>query len=806
MIKNYFKTLWRNMQKNKLHTAINIIGMAVAFTCSILLLVMVYYEFSFDRFNKNKSRLFKLYSFENSAKGIKLSASMMYPVVSTIKAEGIGVEKATRFKYRGQQIRYKEKTLEESAILVDDDFFSMFSFRAIKGIQQHPLASTGDVVLSEKTAANLFGSEEPIGKPIEVKIAGIWKSLVVSAILEDAPKISSIQYSVLARTEIDPDYAAKQNAWDYSNHDVYIQLAKNTSQLQFEKRVRDYVKKYEPVDEADLKKDGFKKDANGDYYGMKALPIAQLHFSAELSNGNAVSKPFLYILLLVALVIILIACFNFINLNIGLSFTRTKEIGIRKCLGAGKRQVWLQVWGESLVTVLAAIIIGIIATVVLMKGFNKMMESTFDISILYQPIVIFGLLILLFLVSVMASGYPSYIMGKLKTVEILKGKISLKKPGLFRNVLIVAQFAIAILLICTTFIIYQQFQHLRNAPLGYTTESLVSIPIKKYEKGREIVGRLRTILASQPVVVSVTGSDINLGVGQDGSYNQTGFGFNYNGQTVRTNFMAADYDVLKTLGIKLKAGRDFSAAYVADSTNSIIITESMAKQLTDKNAVGLSFYADSSQPKWNVVGVIPDFHLYSMYKENEPLTIGINNKAFISYALIKVNTQNPTTTMGLIKNAYTQVEPGVEFKGSYVTENIDRWYTNEKRLSDMFSIAAIVAIILSCMGLFGMAFIIIRQRVKEIGVRKVLGASVSGIATLVTKEFIRPVIIALSIATPIAWWAMNKWLQEFSYRINIQWWVFAVAGIVAVLIAILTVSFHAVKAAVANPVKSLRTE
>ena len=185
MIKNYFKTLWRNMQKNKLHTAINIIGMAVAFTCSILLLVMVYYEFSFDRFNKNKSRLFKLYSFENSAKGIKLSASMMYPVVSTIKAEGIGVEKATRFKYRGQQIRYKEKTLEESAILVDDDFFSMFSFRAIKGIQQHPLASTGDVVLSEKTAANLFGSEEPIGKPIEVKIAGIWKSLVVSAILEE---------------------------------------------------------------------------------------------------------------------------------------------------------------------------------------------------------------------------------------------------------------------------------------------------------------------------------------------------------------------------------------------------------------------------------------------------------------------------------------------------------------------------------------------------------------------------------------------------------------------------------------------
>jgi putative ABC transport system permease protein len=228
--------------------------------------------------------------------------------------------------------------------------------------------------------------------------------------------------------------------------------------------------------------------------------------------------------------------------------------------------------------------------------------------------------------------------------------------------------------------------------------------------------------------------------------------------------------------------------------------------LGEGNVVGLSFYADSSKPKWTVVGVIPDFHLYSMYEKNDPLTISMNSTSFISYALIRVNTQNPTATMDIIKNAFAQVQPGEEFKGSYVTENIDRWYTNEKRLSSMFTIASIVAIILSCMGLFGMAFIIIRQRVKEIGVRKVLGASVSGIATLVTKEFIKPVIIALVIATPIAWWAMHKWLQDFTYRIDIQWWIFIVAGVVAVLIAILTVSFHAIKAAVANPVKSLRTE
>ena len=434
------------------------------------------------------------------------------------------------------------------------------------------------------------------------------------------------------------------------------------------------------------------------------------------------------------------------------------------------------------------------------------MQSKFNTSLLYQPVVVVSLFAMLLLVSLIASGYPSFIMGKLKTVEILKGKISLKKPGVFRNALIVAQFVIAIVLICTTVIIYQQFQHLRNAPLGYNTESLITVPIKKYESGKEIVEKMRTLLSSQSSVTSVSGSDVNFGLGKDGSTSRTSYGFDYNGKSVGTDFMAANYDILKTLNIPLKEGRDFSTAYAADTTNSVIITESMAKQLGEKNPVGLSFYADSSRPKWNVIGVIPDFHLYSLYDKSQPLTICMNSNSFISYALIRVNTQNPTSTLELIKKTYAQVEPGVEFKGSYADENIDRWYTNEKRLSSMFSIASLVAIILSCMGLFGMAFIIIRQRIKEIGVRKVLGASVSGIMALVTKEFIKPVFIALIVATPIAWWAMHKWLQDFIYRINIHWWVFVLAGVVAILIAILTVSFHAVKAAISNPVKSLRTE
>lgn len=793
------------MQKNKLHTAINLLGLTVAFTCSILLLTMVYNEFSFDRFHENNSKLFKLYNFGNSPEGLDVSGSMPYPAASTVKSEGIGIEKATRMRNSGSDIRYGEKKMDASVILVDDDFFSMFSFPIIKGQQQHPLAATDEVVLSEKTAGNLFGTEEPVGKKIDVKINGEWISLAVSAVLKDAPKNSSIKFSVLARTEIDPDYARQKNDWTSQHHSVYVQLSPAATEASVDRQLLNVSKKYKTEDIEFLKKKGYKPDADGNYAGLKLLPLDEIHFNAKLGS-NAVSKSFLYILLLVALLIVLIACFNFINLNIGLSFTRTKEMGIRKCLGAGKWQVWLQVWGESFLTVFASLIIAIIASVILMKGFNKMMEAKFDPSILYQPGIIASLILMLLLVSLLASGYPSYIMGTLKTVEILKGKISLKRPGIFRNALIVAQFSIAIILICTTVIIYQQFQHLRKAPLGYSSSSLISIPITQYEKGNDIVNKMRTILSSQPSVTSVSGSDVNLGVGEDGGTSRTSFGFDYNGKSISTAFMSANYDILKTLDVPIKEGRDFSTGYLADTANAVIVTESMAKQLSDKNVTGLSFYADSSQPKWTVVGVIPDFHLYSMHEKTQPLTISLNSRSFISYALVRVHTQNPAATLDMIKNTYATLEPGVEFQGSYVDENIDRWYNNEKRLSTMFSVAAMVAIILSCMGLFGMAFIIIRQRVKEIGVRKVLGASISGIAVMVTKEFIRPVVIALLIATPVAWWVMNKWLQDFLYRIDIQWWVFILSGVIALTIAIVTVSFHAIKAALANPVKSLRTE
>ena len=806
MFKNYLLLAIRNMRKNKLHTFINVGGMTVAFACSVFILLLVYRHFTYDNFELNKDKLYKVYDYAIGPNGEETATSMPYPLTPALKAENIGIEKATRIFQRGKLVRYKDKTIDMSTTMVDPDFLNMFTFQVVKGNVTNPLSDVSNTVITEKTADKLFDKEDPIGKNIEVRLGADWYRLTVAAVVKDPPANSTIKFSLLARTELNPDYPMMQNLWDSRNHSVYVQLANNTTEQQVETRLRSFVKKYTPVDVALEKKSGYKEDKNGDYSSLRLLPFTQEHFNSQIGSGGTVSKAFLYTLLLISFVIILIASFNFVNLNVGLSFTRTKEMGIRKCLGAGKRQVWLQVWGESFMMVLISMLLAIAVVYLLIRNFNKTFDNSMDAGMLFSP-AITGILILLVLaVSLIASGYPSSIMASLKTVEILKGKISIKKPGMLRNALIVTQFVIAIVLMCCTIIIFQQFNYVRAAPLGYNTTSIISIPIKDNINGKDIIDKMRTRLASQSSVIAVSGSNANLGLGEDGSTSTSVMCFTYGDKNICGQVINGDYDFLKALGIKPVSGRDFSADHPGDTGTAVIATESYAAQFGKNDIAGFSYYPDSALPKITIVGIIPDFKLNSIKRQQKPLVISLSSDKNLSYVWIKVITSNPTVTMNMIKNVYSTVEPGVEFKGSFVNENIDRLYRDEQMMAKLFSIAACIAIILSCMGLFGMASIIIRQRVKEIGVRKVLGATVNGIVTLVSKEFIKPVLIAILIAIPIGWWIMSAWLQDFAYRVNIHWWVFGIAGFVAILISILTISFQAIKAARANPVQSLRTE
>lgn len=812
MIRNYFLTAWRNLRTHRLNAIINIVGLTVAFTVCILLFLMVQFEFSFDKFLKNGNSLYMAYNLGHAPDGDSKGEAFGYPAAPAFKNEVPGIIRTTSVMGGGRGIRYKEKEVSKDILLVSPDFFDMFGFPVLSGNKSNPLSDVGNVVLSQSAAVAVFGKEDPVGKTVKVKAGKGWQDLTVTAIVQDAPENSSLQFNILARIELSGDYSQDKNEWNHQNHRVYVQLAPNATQHQVEARLRDLVRKYHLENENYLKAKGFLKDANGDMFALKLAPYTSLHFDAELGRGATVSKSYLYILVLIAVVVLVIACFNFVNLNVARAFTRAKEVGVRKTIGAGRGQIFFQLWTESFLLFAVALVIAVVAAILLLKPFNQLFVERLTMQALTQPAIILYVVAGMLLVSFMAGGYPAWLVARFRTVEVLKGKVSVGRSGLLRNGLITFQFILASLLICSTIVIYRQFQYMRNAPLGFEQESVISIPVKNEENAPRYIREMRQRLAAQPQVVSVTGSSGNIGIGEDKSQSAWSIGFDYNGKPIETEMLIVDYDFLETLDIKLLAGRSFGRQYPADTaagTRNVIVSESMARQFHEKNVIGMSFYSDSAAPKWNIIGVIPDFHLHSLHEKLGALTLEMTktrSRASLGYILVKVRTDNPVKAMMLVRDTYKTIEPDNTVNPSYLTENTYRWYAKEERLSTLFCSAASIAILLSCLGLFAIVSLVIGKRRKEIGVRKVLGASVAGITGLLSKEFLRLVALAFIIATPIAWYFLSRWLQDFPYRIAISWWIFPLAGLSALAIALGTISVLTIQASLANPVKSLRTE
>lgn len=808
MLRNYLLTAWRNLGKNKLTASINVLGLSVAFTCCILLFLMVRREFSYDGFHTNADKLYKVYSLSLKTDGDVRSSSMAYPAAPTFKAEAPGIVKSTPILWGGSGIRYHNKEIAKSISLVSPDFFSMFSFPVVAGNSNQPLGSLNDVVINETVATALFGKTSPIGKAVQVKLGNEWKELTVSAVLKNAPDNSTLQYQVLARIEINNDYPASKNNWNFQHHSVYVQLAPQATQQQVENQLRNILKSHHLADEEGLTEHGYRKDAKEDSYSFRLAALNTLHFDEELGTSNSLSKTYLYTLMLIAIVVLVIACFNFINLNVARSLTRAKEVGVRKTIGAGKPQIFLQLWIESFLLCVIAVIISITLSLLLLTPFNNLFTEKLTINSLLQPLPVLVILGGIILVSFLAGGYPAAIVSRFNAVEVLKGKFAVKRSSGIRNSLIVFQFVMSSLLICSTLVIYSQFSHLRNAPLGYEQETVISIPVKNEENAGSYLRRLRMELASNPEVTSVSASTINLGIGQDGGQAAYFSSFSYKGKAIMTGELSVDYDYIKTTGIRLLAGREFSTAFPSDTSaaiNSVIVTESMAKQLSDKDVIGLTFHSDSTKPQWRVVGVIPDFHLYSMHEKVRPLTLHMGSNEY-GYLLVKVKTANPRKTLSTIQDTFKKIEPDNTYEASFLSENTLRWYKKEQRLSNIFCTAAVVAIILSCLGLFAIVSLVMEQRRKEIGVRKVLGASISVITSLLSKEFLLLVLIAFMIAVPIGWYFLHQWLENFQYHIHLHWWIFMLAGFIMLLITVITISIQTMKAAMVNPVQSLRSE
>lgn len=804
MFKNYFKIAWRNLIKHKAYTAINLVGLVVAFSSSILVFLAAYFDLSYDGFHANSKNIYRTYNKVQTPDGMRYGTSSAYPLAPELKKEYAEVKYAARLRYSSGAIRYKGKDYNKSIRTTDPDFLRMFSFPVVKGDVNTALNELSNIVLSESVAKSIFGGEEPLNKTVQIKLNNAWTNFIVSAVISDFPENSSIEYDGLIRIENSGDYAENKNEWNMQNHSVFIQLADNISQAQFEKKALSFLTKNNPPSVEDIQKEHLKPDINGNFATLLLTPLQDVHFYDDNSGGT--KKTYVYTLFLLAFFIMLIASINFINLSIARSFTRAKEVGVRKSIGANKRQLFLQIWGESLLICAIAFIIGLLIAYLLLPGFRSLFNTVLPFSFIAQPFTLLCILGCFLLVSLISGGYPALVMSGFNTIEILKGKLTLKKRGGLRNSLIVVQFSIAILLICSTVIVLQQLNYLRNMPLGYNKQQVISIPISSTVEGGIFIQKMRNEFLMDPNVVAISGTNINIGEGLDQSNSRQSYGFGYGDKNIQTDWLNVDYDYLKTLDIKLMAGRDFDRSFATDSTTSVLINESMAKQMGDKNVVGQFILPDSANPKLQVVGVIPDFHLYSLHEKVDPLTLQIGTSPSMSYALLRLKPGNMESMMDKVKKFWKSQLPDKEFQGSFLDENTDRWFKKEQRLSKIYSIAAAIAIVISCMGLFAIALLMIEQRIKEIGVRKSLGASVEAIVTLLSKDFIKLVLIAIVIASPLAWYFMNRWLTDFAYHINIQWWVFVAVGLLAIIIALLTVSYQSIKAALMNPVKSLRSE
>lgn len=809
MISNYFKIALRNLWKSKGYTAINVVGLSVAFTIAVFLFLTAYFLITFDSFHEDKDRIYQTYIFSNDPERVSKSGGMPIPLAPILKAEYPEIEGAARiFQGRKILVEYKGKYFDESISMTDPDFLTIFSFPMIKGNKKTSLNDLDNIVISEKMAKAVFGEEEPIGKQIQVGSGDHKKPYIVSGLISDNPSNSTIRYDALVRIENIPSYAQDKDNWGASSHSVFVKLNPNETQESFENRIRTFAPKYFPQNLTDLKNKGAKADAKGDIMALRLLKLTDVHFNTEISGGKGTPIAVVYTLIGIATFILFIACVNFINLNIARSFSRAKEVGVRKSLGALKNQLFFQIWGESIIICLIGFMIGVLLAYSLLPKFNAVFDAKIGLGFLVQPGFILTMLTVFIIVTLIAGGYPAMKMTGFNTIEVLKGKISVKGRGGLRNSLIVTQFSMSTLLICCTVIAFQQINYLRTRPLGFEKEEVISIPVGNVVNGQQVLQRMRNKLANDPTIVSISGSGVNLGKGKDRVTSRSVVGLDYKGKQVSTDWISIDYDYLKTLNIKLLAGREFNPAYASDSLDRVIITEGMAKALGEKDPVGKTFRSEenSNSPAYQIIGLIPDFNLYSVADEKNPITMHLSHSETINYIFVRVTPQNHSSSMEKMKALWHEVAPQSEFIGSFLDENVEAWFQNEKMLSNMFSLASSIAILLSCLGLFAVALLVVEQRTKEIGIRKVLGATIPNILLILSEDFIKLIFIALLIASPLAWFGMQKWLDGYAEKVTISIWVFVFVGLASIAIAILSISFQAIKAALMNPVKSLKTE
>jgi putative ABC transport system permease protein len=801
----YLKLAWRNLWKQRAFTALNVFGLTIAFASAILLGLAALFDLSFDTFHVHKKDLYQVYDATQKAEGTVIGTANAMPFSPALKAEVAGIKRISRYTSSGINGKYNDKELGLSVDLVDADYLEMFTIPIVKG-NAAPLNSENQIVFSENAVKKVFGKDDPIGQVLQFKMGEEWQPFTVAAVVADMPEASTLKFDMLMRFENWGQYKRDKDRWDNQNHDVYIQLEPNLTPNQFERSTAAFTALHYKQRIADAIRDGAKPDANGQYKQIKLLPFTDSNFVKLGKSELTVSRTYQYMILTLSFLILFIACVNFVNMSIGLSANRLREIGMRKTLGADKQQLFFQFWGESVLVFSISALAGLGLAYWALPEFKRLFRSQTSFDLLQNPLILTGFVGIFLLITLIAGGYPAALLSKIGVLQSLKGKLANVSNNRLRNSLIVVQFSIAILLISSTLVIWNQLEYMRTQPTGFNTEQVISFPLGGALNERVAMQRLRNALQDKPNIVSLTASSNVLGRGKDGSQYMSKTGFDFKGREVVTNMLSVDHDYVETLDLQMVTGRSFNRQFKGDSL-SLVINEAMLKLLGEKgDPLSITLDAEPNKPPFKVIGVVKDYHFQDLRKKIEPLTYIMQEGWSLNTAYVKVAPQNLSQSFDLVKNTWHTIDPTSDFLGSFLNENIDRQYRREKTLTTLITYGSVVAITLSCLGLFAVALLVVSKRRKEIGVRKVVGASTTSLTLLLSKDFLKLVGLALLIATPIAYWMMDKWLQDYAYRITLSWWFFALAGLIAVGIAFVTVSFQTIKAALANPVKSLRTE
>jgi putative ABC transport system permease protein len=812
MIKHYFKIALRNLARQKVLSGINILGLSVGLACFALFLLYAVNEFSFDRFHANSDNIYRVYRWTEVMNGEEAGGDvyMPSPLGPAMKQELPDVVEYTRFQDAWNQsfVKVDDKVSRIRVSYADPQVFRMFSFAFKYGDPATALNGLHNIVLTKDKANELFGSGNAMGRTVQIKIGESFESFVVAGVTENPPANSSVRFDILGNfnfMETTPSGKWGANNWFRSAYITFVQLRPGSGLPGDRRKLAGFRHKYYPDEEAALKKEGFKWESEGPPVRFGLQPLRSMHTDTKIFGGmvDNVNPKTIWILLSIAAGVLLIACINFTTLAIGRSARRAKEVGVRKVIGGERKQLVWQFLSEAVILSILSAVIGLLLAKLLLPFFNNLSGRELSFSFSQYPELAWMLGGLTLLVGLLAGSYPALILSGFKPIDVLKSKIKVSGSNLFTKSLVTVQFAVSVGLIICTMIILQQTNYMSKKNPGFNKDNLIMVDAGGTNT-KEIYPLFRQALASRTDIAGIASSEIGLGEGTGWSRS----GFEYKGDHKDVYEYYIDKDYISVLGMQLIAGRNFDPAITADTVNSIIVNEAMVANFgwTIDNAVGqkIDGYMETKTPV--VIGVVKNFHFRPFKEKVEPQLFHQYSDYTPFTFFVRVKEGNPGPALAAMQKTWNSIVPDLPFKYAFLDESLDNFYKAEQRWSNIIGWAGGISIFLACLGLFGLAALSAVNRTKEIGIRKVLGASLPGIVRLLSKDFLKLVLVALIIAAPLAWYFMNQWLQDFAYRIAIGWWIFIIAGSLALAIAFVTIGLQAVKAGLANPVKSLRTE